>query len=275
MGVFGHRYIKDDSYFPVDKYGLWVYNCIGYVGNSLSTKNIRLYNVNTALGQDFLFDGSAFSKAAITTWAGGSLVRVSKLYNEGLGGSNFDFIQNTVALRPYFDLTNWVIDFSGGDYFLETTSHTSITDKDSTTLVSFKTQSTLAVEGVLQEQSSSAVGNRNAIYSDTRTSIFRLYNYAPNATDSYINLTSQTAINTNRVLGQRKVGTSVKGYANGSLINSITSSNTFGGVNTFVALGFQRQGSQYFNGKTKGIIVHNAALSEVVYYELENHIKIV
>ena len=61
------------DYYPVDLYNLLVYNVVGSVGSTSSTRNIRLRNGDDDSEQDFLFDGSNTGKTAITNWLSGAV----------------------------------------------------------------------------------------------------------------------------------------------------------------------------------------------------------
>tara|TARA_R110000851_G_scaffold291477_3_gene445873 strand:+ start:1471 stop:2310 length:840 start_codon:yes stop_codon:yes gene_type:complete len=261
------------TYYPVDLYNLLVYNAVGTVGSASSTRNIRLRNDSTNAEQDFLYDGTAAGKTAILTWLNGAMAEVVTLYNEGTGGSTYDFTQSNPARQPVLNTTTWLLDYNANlNVYLQTafTSNTPILGADSTTIASFKTQNTLKYSGYFEEYQNN--GRYVAIMSDTNSSLSSALDYRKTGL-TQVNYSSQLAMNIDKVM--------ILVYDNGvysisdenGLIGSITMTSPFTG-NTRFNLGIQTRGANRFNGLGKGIIVHNGLLSASITLELQTNIAI-
>ena len=265
-----YPYPKPSGYYPVNLYNLLVYNKFGYVGNSASTKNVQLRRTSDNDIQDFLFDKNKQSSIdAVNAWRGGSDIRLVRRYNEGVGGAAYDLIQNTSGSQPFVNTTTWEVDFSGGNYVLESLENTSITDKNSIAIISYQTQATTEISAVFEEFKPQQAGNYNRFFSSTLSRNF--YMYRPTGADFGIITPSPAPILTYRVASQRKVGDEVRAYLDNNLVDSVTSVTNFSGVNTSFREGFGIA-NLWFNGKSKGYIVHNTELTETILFELSTHL---
>ena len=195
--MFLKSYNTSSAYFPVDTYSLWVYNVIGIVGNSSSTRNIRLRNDSTDAEQDFLFDGTPAGKTAINNWLSGATAKVVTLYNEGLGGSTYDFNQSNSSKQPIFDTTLWLVDYNGANLSSETSFSSPILGSDSTVLASFTTQNELKVSGFFEEHQTNA--RYISLMSDTLNTLSSALDYRLSSLTE-INYTSQTPMNVDKVI---------------------------------------------------------------------------
>lgn len=267
-----YPYPKVGGYYPVNLYGLLVYNHFGYVGNSSSTMNVQLRRTSDNAVMDFLFDRSkASSIAAVNLWRGGSDIRVVRLYNEGLGGADYDLTQLTASVQPYVDTTNWIVDFSGGNYNLSRIITTPITNGNSVAMVSYESQSTIDSQGIFTE-SWNAATTYNLIFSDTRSTGLRLNNYRVSNSNTFLSFPSQQPTNTNKVLAFRRNGTTNTGYSNGVLIDTQTS---VAAPSTTSTLYYGNDAQfNYANIKGQGYIMHDTELTPTIIQELSNHLAI-
>ena len=258
------------TYFPVDTYSLWVYNSIGTVGNSSSTRNIKLRNDSTNAEQDFLFDGTPAGKTAIINWLSGAVGKVVTLYNEGLGGSNHNFNQTNPSNQPIFDTTLWLVDYNGANLYSETSLNSPILGSDSTVLASFKTQNELKVGGYFEEHQTNA--RYISIMSDTLNTLSSALDYRLGGLTE-INYTSQTQMNVNKVITMINDTNVYSVYDGSTLIGSISEPTPFSGNANF-NLGYQTRDNNQFTGFGKGIIIHNGLLSASTILKLQTHIAI-
>jgi len=217
---------------------------------------IRVRKVGGAGGEmSFGLVNGVVDVAAIEAFLNGNDGRVTRIYNVGSNLSDvFDLRQNTAGAQPFIarngvvEVENGlpIIDFGGGNYVLNTLTNAAIQDKDSLASHVFKSQSGLEFSGVFEEVSTAV--NRIVQYSDTRATLFRHSNYAPQGANNLLDFSSQQPTNTLRQMSLERSGNTVNGYAENQLIDTIISSQGFTG-NTVFVLGRQTAGAPFFNGK--------------------------
>jgi len=228
------------------------------VSDVYSGDYIRVRKVGGAGGEmSFGLVNGVVDVAAIEAFLNGRDGRVTRIYNVGSNLLDvFDLRQSAVSDQPFIarngvvEVENGlpIIDFGGGTYFLEQiTPNAAIQDKDSLASHVFKSQSGLELGGVFEEVSTVNGNNRIVQFSDTRTTLFRHSNYAPQAANP-LSFSSQQPTNTLRQYSLERSGNTVNGYAESNLIDTITSSQGFTS-NTRLALGRQDIGPLFFNGK--------------------------
>jgi len=219
---------------------------------------IRVRKVGGAGGEmSFGLSNGVVDVAAIETFLNGNDGRVVRIFNVGSNLLDvFDLRQNTAGAQPFIarngvvEVENGlpIIDFGGGNYFLQQqTPNAAIQDKDSLACHVFKSQSGVEGGGVFEEVSTVNGNNRIVQFSDTRATIFRHSNYAPQ-TANFLDFPSQQPTNTLRQMSLEKSGNTVNGYAENNLIDTITSSQGFT-ANTVFKLGLQTAGLSFFNGE--------------------------
>jgi 3D (Asp-Asp-Asp) domain-containing protein len=243
-----------------------------YSGNLIE---VRRSSDNTATGIGVSAD--ELDQSALTAFTGGGNGFTRTKYDQ-VGSRNM--VQTTNANQPQIVVSGSVVAVSGKPYAqyngsstaLETGSATPVLDKDSTVFVVFESQSGVSVQGVFEDVNLSSFNQRVIFFSDTRTTIFRHSNYAPDATANFIDFSSQQPTSTKRVLSLRRTGNLVEGFAEGTKIGDITSSAGFS-VNTVLELGRQLAGPFYFGGKIAELLIWNRALTSGEMTTVTNNIK--
>jgi hypothetical protein len=218
---------------------------------------IRVRKVGGAGGEmSFGLSNGVVDVAAIEAFLNGRDGRVVRIFNVGSNlASIFDLRQNTAGSQPFIarngvvEVENGlpIIDFGGGNHFLNTLTNAPIQDKDSLAAHVFKSQSGLEISGVFEEVRQGSAVNRIVTYSDTRATLFRHSLYSPQA-DNVLDFPSQQPTNTLRQMSLERSGNTVNGYAESNLIDSATTPQGFT-TNTVFRLGLQSAGGPFFNGK--------------------------
>jgi len=228
------------------------------VSDVYSGDYIRVRKVGGAGGEmSFGLSNGVVDVVAIEAFLNGNDGRVVRIFNVGSSlAPVFDLQQNAAGSQPFIarngvvEVENGlpIIDFGGGNYFLEQqTSNAAIQDKDSLASHVFKSQSGVESGGVFEEVSAVQGNNRIVQFSDTRATLFRHSNYAPQAAN-FLSFSSQQPTNTLRQMSLERSGNTVNGYAESNLIETIISSQGFTS-NTVFGLGRQNAGPIFFNGK--------------------------
>ena len=198
-------------------------------------------------------------------WAGGSDVRVVRIYNKGFFGSGFDLVQTNAGAQPWIvrngilvTLNSKVaIDFSGGNYFLRSAQNHEIGILDNNSVLStvFESQANENIEGVVEERRAGGATPRIVVYSDTRSSLFRHSAYAPDGTFRPLDFPTQQPTSTQRQLSYKREGSLVEGYSENQLVDSLSSNAQFSAASKLFTLGQQEIGNLFFNGKWQETLI--------------------
>lgn len=235
-------------------------NTQGYTG-----AYIRVRKSGTSDETDIFGVNNKLDVATMLAWADGANLRVVRIYNKGFLGSLFDLTQTVQGGAQPWIVRNGqlvtvngevAIDFSGGNYFFETDNYSNaILDKNSVMSSVFESQSGLELSGVIEEVRQGTTSQRVVQYSDTRNTLFRHSNYAPDGTGNFLDFPSQQPTNTQRQMSIKREGNTVEAYAENNLIDSLTSTAQFVLGNKIFVLGRQTAGNLFFNGKWQETLV--------------------
>ena len=228
---------------------------------------IRVRRVSDNEEIDVLGVNNQLDVANMLALASGSDIRIVRIYNKGFFGAGFDLVQTSGGAQPFIvrngDLVTVngkvAIDFSGGNFFLRTAQvHTiGILDTNSVLSTVFESQASSNLGGVVEERIAARAQERIVIYSDTRTSLFRHLNYAPDGTDRLLDLPTQQPTSTQRQYSYKREANVVEAYAENQFVDSLTSTAQFTSGSKFFNLGLQDIGTLFFNGKWQETLIDN------------------
>ena len=214
---------------------------------------------------DVLGVNNQLDVANMLAWAGGSDVRLVRIYNKGFFGSVFDLVQTNAGAQPWIVRNgNLVtvngkvaIDFSGGNYFLRSAQNHPIGILDNNSVLStvFESQANENVGGVVEERTAGGATPRIVVYSDTRSSLFRHSAYNPDGTGRALDFPNQQPTSTQRQLSYKREGNVVEGYAENQLVDSLSSNAQFSAASKLFTLGQQEIGNFFFNGKWQETLI--------------------
>ena len=217
---------------------------------------------------DIGFDSNGdLDTAALLSFVGvGNDGFVSKWYDQSISG--IDFTQINAANQPKIVDSGALITtnlkpsikFNGTSDFMDTSVIAStVLDSNSLASVVFESQSTSDIQGVFYEQDILLGDRRIGIYSDTGVNEYHSI-YRADASPLFNSFGSSQPTNTQRLLTLNRSSNDVYAYAEGALIDSVNSSQTF--VNsTNLELGWQQAGSLYFGGNIQEAILFSSSLN--------------
>ena len=182
-------------------------------------------------------------------------------------------IQGTAANRPIEGTLNGhpTIHFEGTRWLEESaTAAQFILDHNCALYVVFRGLNAEASQGVIQEGRIGAQeGHRIVIVCDTRNTIFAHTLYIPAGVSAVtLNFAGEQSANIDRLFTYHRTGTTISGYAEGTLIDSDVTTTLYGG-NVKFTIGRQVIGSLNLTGHVYEIIVAKATTSTLARQTVE------
>lgn len=195
--------------------------------------------------------------SAVTT-AGQSVARI-----DDKSGNGRHLTQATAADRPTYQSSgglHW-LDFDGADFLQLSTASTNITEGGGTIAAVASSDDLNSVDGLIEEFIDDATdANRNALFFDTRTSPRRLFNYACDATDRFIDLDAEINGDAKTFIFSSDGSTGGAYLDNVQQGSSVTTTANFS-ANTKITLGRQNAGQLALDGKIYGAIILDRGLT--------------
>ena len=233
-----------------------------YTGPAIS---VRRSSDNAVQDIKLLYDGELDTEGLLS-FVGAGDGFVTAWYDQSISG--IDFTQTSAVNQPQIVDSGALITtnlkpsikFNGTSNFMDTSVIAStVLDSNSLASVVFESQSISDIQGVFYEQDVSLGDRRIGIYSDTGINEVHSI-YRAGTSPLFNNFGSTQPTNTQRLLTLNRSSNDVYAYAEGVLIDSVNSSETFAN-STNLELGWQQAGSLYFGGNIQEAILFSSSLN--------------
>jgi hypothetical protein len=180
---------------------------------------------------------------------------VSQWYDQS--GNDNHATQGTDASQPMIvdggSLVTGGIDFDGVDDFLTNSANIFA---QTFSVFTVQTSDTDETVGVSFSREYFTPNQRITISSDTRTVTKRLANYAPDATDRFINRVSKQSANTEEFITLISDGSNMAAWLDGVSLGAVTSTATPSSPNHGFRIGKQDTGPIYHSGPIQELIIY-------------------
>jgi hypothetical protein len=185
-------------------------------------------------------------------------------------GAGMPFVANLG--NPYlFNGKPFIFFDTASNRTMASASGASILDKNSTLYLVYRSQSGLSVESVFTEDDPLTTGNRVTMFSDTRATLFRHSAYSPQVTVNTPSYSVQQPVEQIRVVALRRTGNLIEAFDETGLVDSITSSDTFG-VDTRFLLGRQ-VATSFFTGYFGTLVIRETSDDNTTLTNIINFLK--
>jgi hypothetical protein len=227
-------------------------------GTSGSDGASSTLSIHATSGGDRTFAGNGtdviyYKNASVTVTSADGFV--SKWYDQS--GNDNHATQGTDASQPKIvdggSLVTGGLDFDGVNDFLTNSANIFA---QTFSVFTVQTSDTDETVGISFSREYFTPNQRITISSDTRTVTKRLANYAPDATDRFINRVSKQSANTEEFITLISDGSNMAAWLDGVSVGAVTSTATPSSPNHGFRIGKQDTGPVYHSGPIQELIIY-------------------
>jgi hypothetical protein len=202
------------------------------------------------------FTATEVADGTLTDWVGvGNDGFVTQWYDQS--GNDNHATQGTDASQPMIvdggSLVTGGLDFDGVNDFLTNSANIFA---QTFSVFTVQTSDTDETVGISFSREYFTPNQRITISSDTRTVTKRLANYAPDATDRFINRVSKQSANTEEFITLISDGSNMAAWLDGVSVGAVTSTATPSSPNHGFRIGKQDTGPVYHSGPIQELIIY-------------------
>jgi hypothetical protein len=233
-------------------------------GTSGSDGASSTLSIHATSGGDRTFAGNGtdviyYKNASVTVTSADGFV--SKWYDQS--GNDNHATQGTDASQPKIvdggSLVTGGLDFDGVNDFLTNSANIFA---QTFSVFTVQTSDTDETVGISFSREYFTPNQRITISSDTRTVTKRLANYAPDATDRFINRVSKQSANTEEFITLISDGSNMAAWLDGVSVGAVTSTATPSSPNHGFRIGKQDTGPVYHSGPIQELIIYPSDQSD-------------